>query len=83
MSKKKILLLVTTICVALTLIIALNMLNASPQTQDNSQPTTPITSATTPDETVFVVPENPVGTVGIVTAIAAAFTLFTAIKKRK
>jgi len=85
MSKGKILLLAF-ILLFLTL-SALYVLNyrtpaqttlANPPTNDN-----PTNDTDKPKSPVLVVPENPIGTIGMLTALMAGFGLFIITKKKK
>jgi len=53
----------------------------SPKTETSTQPNT--NGGTTNDGNLFVIPESPVGTLGLVSAVAIAFGLFALLKKRE
>lgn len=83
---KRLLLIIAIVCAVLVLVLALNLANMpSSQVQNNGDPlTSPEASAETPDipdESLFVVPEVPLGVLGSLGALAAAFGIFT-LKKR-
>ena len=62
--------------------------STSPTTQDNQEGSTTgdTTSPTTQDNQerqYFAVPESPIGTIGLISASAAAFAAFSTIKKKQ
>ncbi len=79
MSRTKLLLIIAVACTVLILTVTLSLSNTTSNAQENSQPTT----TEIPEESMFVIPENPVGTLGIISALTAAFVIFALINKRK
>jgi hypothetical protein len=72
MSKKKILYLllaVASIAIILALLLSLNAPTGS-GTQN------PPANSGKPEEPIFVIPENPLGTIGLLSALAVAFGIF-------
>jgi len=50
--------------------------NDNQQEQENNPPENP-------DESLLVIPESPLGTLGIIVALIAAFSAFAVVKKRR
>ena len=85
MSKKKtLLLLLAIICVAIILAYTMNLNSASPNTPENQSGNHSETSEQeTPEGPMFVVPENPLGTLGLISAFVVAFGVFALKKKAR
>jgi len=71
-------------CIFLAVFYAVNYLNAGAQSQPQnteSQPqSNPLESLEGPE---LVIPESPIGTLGLISALAAGFGIFAIMKKRK
>ena len=80
---KKILLAISLalVCLSLILVVSYNLYyngvakNSESQPQDNP--------SDLPEGPEFVIPEGPIGTLGLVSALAAAFGIFAVANKRK
>jgi len=54
--------------------------NISENTEDNQPQSNPPEST---EEPQLVIPENPIGTLGLISALAAGFGMFAILKKRR
>ena len=82
MSRKRLLIIIITIvCVLLILIAAYNINTNTPKTSENPPPNN--SPEENLPESIFVIPENPVGTLGLISAIATALAVFAIANKRK
>ena len=84
---KRLLFIIAVVCAVLVLILALNLANmVSSEVPNNRDPiTSPGASTGTPEipeNSLFVVPEVPLGILGSLGALATAFGIF-AVKKKK
>ena len=82
MSKKMLLAIsLALVCLSLILVVSYNLYyngvakNSESQPQDNP--------SDLPEGPEFVIPEGPIGTLGLVSALAAAFGIFAVASKRK
>lgn len=82
MSKKMLLAIsLALVCLSLILVVSYNLYyngvakNSESQPQDNP--------SDLPEGPEFVIPEGPIGTLGLVSALAAAFGIFAVANKRK
>jgi len=79
MSRRKLVIIVLTlVCIILAISYTLNFYKAK---SSNGQPENP--PAENPEGPEFMVPESPIGILGIISALAAAFGVFAVAKKRK
>jgi hypothetical protein len=69
-------------CILLVLILASSFLNNG-NTATQSPPSNMETLNPNPKEPLLVVPENPLGTLGIVSSLVAAIGLYVFVKKEK
>jgi len=81
MSRKSLLIiLLAVVSIFLILIVSYGFNNNIAKSSENSPQNNPPES---PEEPLFVIPENPVGTLGMISALAAAFVIFASIKKKR
>ena len=83
MNKRKVAipLLIAVICAGIILIYALNFANQpSAAAETPSEPTSD--NSDNPDGPLFVIPESPLGTLGLFSGVAAAFVIFGVIRKK-
>lgn len=77
-SRKLLILIVGVFCVISVVIYYMNYGNL-PQNEGNQ----PLSDPNTPEGSVFVIPESPLGTLGLISALAAALGLFALGKKKQ
>ena len=76
---KRLLFIIAVVCAVLVLVLAFNLANMpSSKVTVNGEP---VTTPDTPDGSLFVVPEVPLGVLGSLGALVVAFGIFT-MKKR-
>jgi len=80
MSRRKLVVIVLTlVCIILAVSYILNYYNKAKSSEGQPE-NTPTETQEGPE---FVVPESPIGILGIISALAVAFGLFAVAKKRK
>lgn len=81
MSKKIMLLVICTIIlIVLVASYSMNYHNIPKNTEDNQPQNNPPENT---EEPQLVIPESPIGTLGLISALAAGFGMFTIMKKRR
>jgi len=80
---KKILLAISLalVCLSLILVVSYNLYYNGVAKNSESQPQ--VNPSDLPEGPEFVIPEGPIGTLGLVSALAAAFGIFAVANKRK
>ena len=80
MSKRKsLLILLAIICLAIVLFYAIYGNNMAQNTGENQ----PESNSPPSEEPEFVVPESPLGVLGLISALSAGFGMFRIMKKRR
>ena len=80
---KKILLVISLaiVCISLILVVSYNLYyNGVAKNSENQPQNNP---SDLPEGPEFVIPESPIGTLGLMSALAAAFGIFAIANKRK
>lgn len=80
LNRKKVTFLVAIICLSLILGLS-SLLNSNNIAK--SEPLSQSDIAEAPSGSLLVVPESPIGTLGVLAVLGAAFGLFVTIKRRK
>ena len=70
----------TIILIALVAFYFMNYRNISENTEDNQPQSNPPENT---EEPQLVIPENPIGTLGLISALAAGFGMFAIMKRRR
>ena len=84
MSKKATLLIaLAVILIVLTASYTINYYNTAQNTGETPSQNPPEEPPETPEGPQFVIPESPLGTLGLISALAAGFGMFTIIMKKR